>query len=181
MWTPVRTYVAFLRAINLGQTRKYPKDETVRTTESAGFAHVFAHGNTGNLRFQTTLRSRARIEAALEQAYLADRGFEVPTIVFEAEEFAEVAAQAERLGSGRELARHYVYLLKAELDEETAARVEACSTDAGEMVVRGRAVHALLGPGYQQGKVDPLNAAKLLGAATNRNVNVVRTLAAKWC
>ncbi|MNL73466.1 hypothetical protein D3C87_1989280 [compost metagenome] len=55
------------------------------------------------------------------------------------------------------------------------------ATNAGEMVVRGRAAHALLGPAYQAGDVDPLGAAKLLGVATNRNVNVIRTLARKWC
>ena len=35
--------------------------------------------------------------------------------------------------------------------------------------------------GYQDGMVDPLGAAKLLGVGTNRNLNVVTTIAAKWC
>ena len=79
------------------------------------------------------------------------------------------------------LARHYVYLLKQELDPDAAAAVEATSSDAGEMVVRGRAAHALLGPGYQDGTVDPLRATKLLGVATNRNLSVVTSLAERWC
>jgi hypothetical protein len=49
------------------------------------------------------------------------------------------------------------------------------------MLVRGRAVHALLEPGYRDGTVDPLGAAKLLGVATNRNLGVVTTLAERWC
>ena len=35
--TPPRTYVAFLRAINLGATRKFPKDAIVASARAAGF------------------------------------------------------------------------------------------------------------------------------------------------
>ena len=44
------------------------------------------------------MRSRARIEAALEQAFLADRGFEVPTIVFTPAELRAVADEAAAFG-----------------------------------------------------------------------------------
>ena len=80
------TYVGFLRAINLGAKRKFPKDAIVRATEAAGFTDVATYINTGNVRFDTTLRSRAKIEAALEEAYRAEAGFEVPTIVFTTKE-----------------------------------------------------------------------------------------------
>lgn len=175
-------YLAFLRAINLGSTHVFPKDDIRRVVEESGFDDVATHINTGNVRFTSRMRSRAKIERLLESAFVADRGFEVPTIVFTAAEFASIAADAEDLASTRpNLARHYVYLLKDELDPTTVRTVEATSGDAGEMVVRGRAAHALLKPGYMDGQVDPLRAAKLLGVGTNRNVNVIRALAAKWC
>jgi uncharacterized protein (DUF1697 family) len=178
----VTTYLAFLRAINLGATRKFPKGDITRVVTDAGFADVATHINTGNVRFTTSMRSRAKIEATLEAAFLADRGFEVPTIVFTADEFAAVAKEAAALSAARPgLARHYVYLLNNELPASVVAQVEATSGDVGEMVVRGRAAHALLKPGYEDGVVDPLRAAKLLGVGTNRNLNVVTTLAAKWC
>ncbi|MBZ4487393.1 DUF1697 domain-containing protein [Microbacterium sp. cx-55] len=176
------TYLAFLRAINLGAKRVFPKDDIRRAVESAGFDDVVTHLNTGNVRFTSGMRSRPRIEEALERAFLADRGFDVPTIVFSAAEFAALAAEARALSAARPgLARHYVYLLKDELSAEVAAQVEATSGPLGEMVVSGRAAHALLGPGYADGTVDPLRAAKLLGVATNRNLNVVSGLAERWC
>ena len=178
----VPTYLAFLRAINLGPNRVFPKEDIRRAVESAGFEDVGTHINTGNVRFSSRMRSRPRIEDALERAFLADRGFEVPTVVFRADEFADVAASGRELSDARPgLARHYIYLLKDELTPEAAAQVEATSGPAGRMVVRGRAVHALLEPGYQDGDVDPLRAAKLLGVATNRNLTVVTTLADRWC
>lgn len=176
------THLGFLRAINLGATRVFPKDDIRRVTEGAGFENVATHINTGNIRFDTRMRSRAKIEQTLERAYAVDRGFDVPTITFRADEFAALAAEALAVSDANPgLARHYVYLLKDELDADTVDRVEALAAPSGRMLVRGRAVHALLEPGYRDGTVDPLGAAKLLGVATNRNLGVVTTLAERWC
>lgn len=176
------THLAFLRAINLGAKRVFPKADIQRVVASVGFEDVATHINTGNVRFTTRMRSRPRIEAALEQAFAADRGFEVPAITFTAAEFTDLAAEAQQIDDEHPgLARHYVYLLKSPLDADRRAQVEATRTEHGQMLVRGRAAHALLTPGYQDGTVDPLGAAHLLGIATNRNLNVVQTLAQKWC
>lgn len=178
----VTTYLAFLRAINLGAKRVFPKDAIRAAVEAAGFADAATHINTGNVRFDTRLRSRARIEEALERAFLADRGFDVPTIAFTAAEFAALAAEGAALDAAHPgLARHYVYFLKEPLEPDRAAAVEATASAHGQMVIRGRAVHALLTPGYQNGIVDPLRAAKLLGVTTSRAMTVVTALAAKWC
>lgn len=176
------TFLAFLRAINLGSTRAFPKDDIRRAVEQAGFTGVATHINTGNVRLETRMRARGRIEKTLEDAFLADRGFPVPTIVFSAAEFTGIARDAAELAEKRsDVVRHYIYLLKHELDDQAHAAVAATRSAAGEIVVRGRAAHALLGPGYQAGQVDPLGAAKLLGVSTSRNAVVVSTLAAKWC
>lgn len=177
------THLAFLRAINLGSKRVFPKADIRRVVEEVGFEDVDTHINTGNVRFGTRMRSRARIEDTLERAFAADRGFEVPAITYTAAEFRALALDAQKLNDAHPgLARHYVYLLKEELPPARAAEVEALSaTEHGSMIVRGRAAHALLVPGYQDGRVDPLGAAKLLGVGTNRNLSVVTTLAEKWC
>lgn len=176
------TYVAFLRAINLGANRKFAKADIARVVEGVGFTDVETHINTGNVRFTTPMRSRAKIEALLEAAFAEDRGFDVPTIVFTTAEMRAIAAEAASLAQEHpELARHYIYLLKDELPAATAAKVEGLASEAGGMVVRGRVAHALLGPAYQAGQVDPLGAAKLLGVATNRNRTVIDAIAEKWC
>ncbi len=174
------TYVAFLRAINLGAKRKFPKDDVVAVTEAAGFTDVATHLNTGNVRLGTTLRSRAGIEEALEAAYLADRGFEVPTMVFTSAELVEIAAEAARLGEGH-TGKQFVSLLKAEPDGEAAAGLEARSTEGERAVVSGRAVHLLLGENYHQAKVSNAVVERHVGVATNRNLSVIRALVEKWC
>lgn len=176
------SYVAFLRAINLGPTRKFPKADIVTATEAAGGTDVLTHINTGNVRLTIGLRSRAQVEAALEKAYEAHTGFSVPTIVFTPSELAEIADDARELTGARpDLERHYVYLLKDAPDSAKVAEVEARSDDVNAVVIRGRAAHVLLGPGYEAGGVDPYKVEKALGVvATNRNFNVVTTLAEKW-
>lgn len=120
------TYVAFLRAINLGPTRKFPKADIVNATEAAGGRDVLTHINTGNVRLTTGMRSRAKVEAALEKAYLAQTGFEVPTIAYTPAELVAIAEYARELTDAHPAReRHYVYLLKNEPDAEIVAEIEA--------------------------------------------------------
>src|SRR6476619_5383158 len=104
------TYIAFLRAINVGK-RQFRKASIVKACEDAGFTDVETYINTGNVRVTTPLRSRAKVEAALEKAFRTEAGFEVPTIVLTPAELSAVAAYAEEAGKSH-TGRHYVSLLK---------------------------------------------------------------------
>lgn len=174
------SYVAFLRAINLGANRKFPKDAIRSSVEAAGFTDVETYINTGNVRFTTAMRSRQRIEMALEEAFLADRGFAVPTMVYTPEELCRIVEDIDELHD-ESLARHYVLMLKQEPPAEMVQAVQALDQGPNRTVVRNRAAHLLLGPGYEAGTVDPLRVEKLLGVTTNRNHAVVRAIAARWC
>lgn len=173
------TYVGFLRAINLGATRKFGKDAIVAATEGAGFTGVATHINTGNVRLETRMRSRARIEDALERAYRDDRGFAVPTMVVTAAELVAIGDDVDRLGAGHE-GRQFVTLLKHDPDPEAVAALEARSTDLERVVVVGRVAHLLVGDDYLASSLAPA-IEKALGVGTSRNVTVIRALVKKWC
>lgn len=175
------TYIAFLRAINLGANRKFPKDAIRAAVEATGATGVETHINTGNVRLDTRLRSRARVEEVLERAFLEDRGFDVPVIAFTPAEVRRVADDAVELAAGRELERHYIWLLKQEPDADALAAVAERSTGQSEAVVRGRACHLLISAGHAPGQVDPTGVERLLGVATNRNSRVLAAVAEKWC
>ena len=176
------SYVAFLRAINLGPNRKFPKDSIKAATESIGATGVETYINTGNVLLTTTLRSRAKVEAALEAAYLADRGFEVPTIVFTPSELVEVADVADQLRAQYgEPDAHYITLLKEPPPSSVATAAEALDLPKEVVVVRGRAVHVLLLKSFHEAKVLTSREFKAFGDGTARNVTVIRTLAQKWC
>jgi len=173
------TYIAFLRAINLGANRKFPKDAIKAAAEKAGFTEVETYINTGNVRVATSLRSRAKVEAALEKAFLEDRGFEVPTIVFTPAEVSAIAAEAEEFARDHD-GVHYVSLLKEEPSAELIEKIEAAGKGTESARVGGRAVHLLLGPNYHEAKLTNSTVEKLMGVATNRNLKVIRTVADRW-
>ena len=173
------TYVAFLRAINLGPTRKFPKADIVAAVEAAGGTDVATYINTGNVRVQLTLRSRARVEQALEKAFRADRGFEVPTIVFTPAELRAIGDDADELADGHD-GRHYMSLLKEEPTAAGRRAIESAGAGEERAVVRGRAIHLLLGPAYHTASLTNATVEKHIGVATNRNATVIRTLAEKW-
>lgn len=174
------TYVAFLRAINLGPTRKFPKADIVSAVEVAGGTDVATYINTGNVRFTTTLRSRAKVEAALEKAFEADRGFAVPTIVFTTAEIRTIAEDADELAEGH-AGKHYVSLLKEQPSAAGTRTIEAAGGAGERAVVRDRAVHLLIGDNYREASLENAAVEKALGVATNRNVTVIRAIAEKWC
>lgn len=182
------TYVACLRAINLGARRKFPKDALIAATEGAGFTAVQTHINTGNVLVETALRSREKVEAALEEAYLEDRGFEVPTIAFTPAELCEVVADAEEFAADLgDIGVHYVSLLKREPAPDLVAEAERAAYDMspnGEHLrVRGRAVHLALEQreSYHAARLGNAWVEKRLGVATNRRLAVLQAITEKWC
>ena len=174
----VATYIAFLRAINLGPTRKFPKASIVRAVEAAGFTDVETYINTGNVRFDSTLRSRAKVEKALEGAFEAEAGFAVPTIVFTPKGIIAIAEEAA--GFGHE-GKHYVSLLKEAPSAAAVKKLEEAYAVEEVAKVGGRAVHLMLRENYHEAKLTNAVIERHLGVATNRNLTVINALAEKWC
>jgi uncharacterized protein (DUF1697 family) len=173
------TYIAFLRAINLGATRKFSKAAIVRACEAAGFTEVETYINSGNVRVTTPLRSAAEVEAALEKAFAEQAGFEVPTVALTQQELKEIAADAIELGAGHD-GRYYVSLLKKAPAQAATRKLDGAGKEGEHAVIRGRSAHLLLGPDYHTARLSNAVVEKHLGVSTNRNLNVIRTLAEKW-
>lgn len=176
------TYVAFLRAINLGPTRKFPRDAIKAATEAAGGRDVETYINTGNVRLTHSARSVAKVQAALEQAYAAEAGFEVPTIVFTTSDLAALTARAEELHAEHDPSgQHYVTLYATAPTAATAEAVHALEHDGETIVVDKRAAYVLLDDNIHTSKLLASKQFKALGAGTARTVKVLRTVTEKWC
>lgn len=176
------TYVAFLRAINLGARRKFPKADLQRVVETVG-TDVRVHLNTGNVLVTSRQRSGAAVATTLEKAFAADRGFDVPTVVLTLPELAAVAADADEVAGAAPFAvgAHYVSFLREEPGPEAVAAFTAIEAKGETAVVRSRAVHLLVAEaGNYRGAKLPGAVEKHLGVATNRNLTVVRELVRRW-
>ncbi len=175
------TYVAFLRAINLGPNRKFAKAAIVEAVEECGFTDVETYINTGNVRFSASMRSPAKVEQALERSFRKHAGFEVPTIVFTTAELRQIAADASEIAElHQNTGAHYVSLLKEKPKAADVKKLEALDHGEDLAVIRGRGAHLLVVTPSARGRLSNATVEKLLGVATNRNLNVIRTLAEKW-
>jgi uncharacterized protein (DUF1697 family) len=174
------TWIVFLRAINVGG-RSYPMAELRAVLTGAGYGDVETHIQTGNVRLTSPLRSRSRLESALETLFEADRGFPVASVALTPRELTQVAADASVLGEASPAAYgQYVSLLKQTPSAADAERVEGLSREGERIVLRGRSVHLLYDVPYHAAKVSNAAVEKVLGPATNRNLKVISALAEKW-
>ena len=180
---PVPTYVAFLRAINLGAKRKFPKDAIKAATEAAGGTDVETYINTGNVRLTHPARSVAKVQAALEEAYAEAAGFEVPTVVFTTKELAALTARGEDLHAGHDgdVANHYVTLFATPPTAEAVAAAHALEHEGERVVVDGRAAYVLLDGNIHTSRLLSSKQFTALGQGTARTIKVLRTVTEKWC
>jgi uncharacterized protein (DUF1697 family) len=178
------TYIAFLRAMNVGG--RFCKMAELRTgLTSKGFGDVESYIQSGNMRFTSGMRSVAKVELAVESALAELCGFTVSTIVRTPAQLREVASY----GMGLELpleappggeVRRYVTFLKRDPDEEFLATMNGWDIVGERAHVHAREMYLWF--------AHPSHEAKLTGArierrgvvATSRDWKVVSALGKLW-
>jgi uncharacterized protein (DUF1697 family) len=85
----LKTFVALLRAVNVGGTGKLPMSELKAMCEAAGFTEVRTFIASGNVIFRSG-KSEAQIKAALEASLKAYAGKPIGVLVRTAAELAAV-------------------------------------------------------------------------------------------
>jgi uncharacterized protein (DUF1697 family) len=85
------TYVALLRAVNVGGTGKLPMTELRKLCEDAGFTRVRTYIASGNVVFDSTLAKRA-VQQALERSLEAYAGKPVGVLIRTGKEMAAILA-----------------------------------------------------------------------------------------
>lgn len=173
------TWIGLLRAVNLGGRRKFPPADIRACAQGLGLTDVATHINSGNVFFRTTRRSRERITERLEAAFAADRGFEVPVVLLSPAELRAVAQELDEVGAGHP-GEHHVAFLQAEPTDAVCAALESLEAPGERAVVRGRAVHLLLGENAHGSRLSNAVVERLAGTATSRNRRVVEAMADRW-
>ena len=89
-------YVLLLRAVNLGPTNKLAMSDLKQLLEDLGCTGVRTVLNSGNAVFDSTVRSKAKLAAQVEQQ-LADRGLDVRACVRTQSEIARLVERVPDL------------------------------------------------------------------------------------
>ncbi|WP_353950104.1 DUF1697 domain-containing protein [Knoellia sp. S7-12] len=175
-------HLAFLRAINLGAHRKVPMAELRERLSEAGFTDVETHIQTGNIALTSTMRSAAKVEAAIEDLLGEWRGFEVPTMVRSPTEFGALVQQIDAtpplVGANP---RRYVAFAKAEVSEAAQAALTAYEDTPERSRVVGRDVLLEIDGDFHTARLGGAKLERLAGTAlTTRDIKVVRAINEKW-
>lgn len=163
------SYIALLRAVNVGGTGKLPMTELKAMCEAAGFQKVATYIASGNVVFTSKL-AEAKVKAALEKAMQAYAGKPVGVMVRTADEMAAVLQQnpfPEAPGN------RAVAIFLDEPPPRDALK-GATGQAEEEMALGTREIYVFYGDGMADSKLK-IPAAK---NGTARNMNTVAKLAA---
>ena len=173
-------YAAFLRAINLGKSRRVSGAELRELFEGLGFDEVASFRTSGNVVFETakTAKLQERIEAALAK----ELGYEVG--VYLRTDRQLLALADERPFTPKQLdatqGKIQVDLLYRKPAKRVQDQVLALSTADDLLAFGQRELYWLPRAGTMESDLDQEAIAKLLGPTTRRTKGTIEQLAAKY-
>jgi uncharacterized protein (DUF1697 family) len=174
----VTTFVAFLRAINLGKQRRVPMAELRATLANAGYTEVSTYLQSGNAVFSSRARTPDAVERALEKAVTRDFGIAVDVVVRTAIDLAKIARSNPLLKGGGDAANLHVAFLKSRPPAAAARALAGHERGRDEFVLRGSELYLRYPDGVARSRMStPVFERTLATPATVRTWKVVTKLA----
>ena len=174
------TYIAFLRAVNVGG--RFAKMADLRAgLVPLGFQEVESYIQSGNLRFRSSLRTATEVQPALDAALQGLCGFTVRTIVRTPVQLAELTAYgvglADPLGGQ---ARRYVTFLAEDPPDDLVVMMNGWEVPGERAHAHGREVYQWLALPSHQAKLNNARIERGGVVATTRDWKVVSALGEMW-
>lgn len=162
------TYVALLRAVNVGGTGKLPMSDLKSLCEKLGFTNVRTYIASGNVIFESR-KSESAIKTALESALAKYAGKPVGVLVRTAAELKKVLA--ENPFPDRSPNRTVAVFLEGRPPADTLSSIRGAVDE--EVRLGRREIYVHYGAGMARSRLRIPAAA----AGTARNMNTVAKLA----
>lgn len=162
------SYVALLRAVNVGGTGKLPMGELKALCEEAGFADVRTYIASGNVVFGSRLAEKA-VKKVLEQRLQEYAGKPVGVMVRTAAEMAAVLAA----NPFPEAAGNRTVAIFLDTPPAATALQDVTGVDGERLMLGRREIYVHYGEGMASSRLK-IPAAK---AGTARNMNTIAKLA----
>jgi uncharacterized protein (DUF1697 family) len=174
-------YVAFLRAVNVGG-HIVKMDQLRRLFELQGFTNVETFIASGNVIFDSPVRSPQKLEKKIEQSLKENLGYEVGTFIRSTAELAEIASYKPFPGEDdAEGCVVYIGFLGDTPAAEAQKKLLLLRTRVDEFHSNGREFYWLCRAKMSDSKITGNLLQKALGMSTTlRNSNTVQRLATKY-
>ena len=174
----LETYVALLRAINVGGRGKVSMADLRQVFLGVGAEDVATYLQSGNVIFKSRHDNAGDLVEVLEEAISHLLGLSVTVLVRTKGELTQVVAANPFAGSGCEPAKLHVTFLADSPSSSRVRELEAKDVEPDEVSVVGREVYLHCPTGYGRSRVTNVFLEKQLGTpATTRSWKTVTKLA----
>jgi uncharacterized protein (DUF1697 family) len=175
------THAAFLRAVNLGSTRKAPKEKLVECFEGLGYEDVATFRTSGNVVFSAR-GSAKQLKAQVERGLEDSLGFEVPVFLRTEKQLAAIAAKKPFPPKAlvKSKGKLQVALLDGRPESSALKRVEEMATEADLLAIDGSELYWLPEAGTQESPLDMKAIDKSVGLNTLRTMGTIEQLYGKY-
>lgn len=175
------TYIAFLRAVNVGG--RYLKMADLRDAlTQAGFGDVQTHIQSGNVLVRSRRRSTSAVAAEMEGVLREVAGFDVPCLVRTPAEVRGILEAADGIPpmlTGT--VRRYLALADGPVSAQAAATLDAWDREGERAKVLGSEVLAELAVGFHKTTLTNARLERVTGRTTTwRDLEVVRAVDERW-
>ena len=177
----VATYVALLRAINVGSRNKIAMPALRAVFEALGHSDVTTYVQSGNVVFKATAttgaKDQAAVAAGIEHAITEEFGHDVRVLLRTRADLARVTKAHPFATDGADSKFLHVTFLSGAPNKASVRAIDADAFGSDRFAVAGREVYLLCPGGYGNSKLN--NAfweRKLRLVATTRNWNTVTKL-----
>ncbi|HWP06728.1 MAG TPA: DUF1697 domain-containing protein [Polyangiaceae bacterium] len=171
------TFVALLRAINVGGRNSLPMKTLAGMFEALGCKNVRTYIQSGNVVFEASETLHKRLPKAIHDAIQKECGFSVPVVTRSEAELAKVARAHHFEKRSKDPKALHVAFLADVPGADRIALLDPKRSPPDEFKLIGRDLHLLLPNGVGSSKLTNVYLdAKLGTVSTIRNLATIRTL-----
>jgi len=176
------THAAYLRAVNLGSTRKISSAQLRDCFTDMGFDDVATFRTSGNVVFSAGREPAAKLRARVEKGLSEAAGFEVVVFVRTAAQVNAIAGArpfpAKAVASSK--GKLQVNLLEKSPSAAAKKKVLALATDDDRLAFAGSELYWLPSGGQMETELDLGAIDKLTGPSTRRTMGTIELMASKF-
>jgi uncharacterized protein (DUF1697 family) len=172
------TYICILRGINVGGNRMIKMDALRQLMSELGCSNVKTYIQSGNVVFQSEATEESILTQKISEAVTAKFGFEVPVLIINATEWAEILAKNPFLqDKSKDEAFFHITFLAAVPTEENKEKIKAGKSQDDDFYILDKAVYLYCPIGYSNSKLtNSFLENKLKTTATTRNWKTCKEL-----
>lgn len=171
-------FAAFLRAVNLGPTRKISGADLRSLFEELGFEDVATFRTSGNVVFEAGREAPGKLTARIEKAIGEALGDEVPIFLRTEKEIRALAAHEPFPPKLVDASQGKLQVVL--LADKPPADVLSFGTDEDRLACGDRELYWLPNGGIRDSRLNFRSLEKLLGSTTTRTKGTIDQLAAKY-